>query len=116
MTRRSPFPITLSAADRGVLEKRVRAYTAPFATVVPAKDCAVGRGRRAQHPDCGASGCAHQHGDHVAQNGSSSLVWPARKIVRGRVGRGHSRRGLVSKGAPGRIRTCAPASGGRCNA
>jgi transposase len=37
MTRRSPFAIVLSDADRAVLEERVRAYTAPFATVVRAK-------------------------------------------------------------------------------
>lgn len=37
MTRRSPYVITLSAADRAVLEERVRAYTAPFAVVVRAK-------------------------------------------------------------------------------
>jgi transposase len=37
MTRRSPYVIALSAADRAVLEERVRAYTASFATVVRAK-------------------------------------------------------------------------------
>lgn len=37
MTRRSPYVIVLSAADRAVLEERVRAYTASFATVVRAK-------------------------------------------------------------------------------
>ncbi len=37
MTRRSPYVITLSAADRVVLEERARAYTAPFAQVVRAK-------------------------------------------------------------------------------
>jgi transposase len=37
MTRRSPFVIVLSAVDRAVLEERVRAYTASFATVVRAK-------------------------------------------------------------------------------
>lgn len=37
MTRRSPYVITLSAADRGVLEERSRAYSAPFAQVIRAK-------------------------------------------------------------------------------
>jgi transposase len=37
MSRRSPFVIALSDADRAVLEERVRAYTAPFAEVVRAK-------------------------------------------------------------------------------
>ncbi len=37
MTRRSPYVITLSAADRVVLEERARAYSAPFAQVVRAK-------------------------------------------------------------------------------
>src|SRR3954469_18892335 len=37
MSRRSPFVIELSEADRAVLEARSRAYTAPFAEVVRAK-------------------------------------------------------------------------------
>jgi transposase len=37
MSRRSPFVIALSDADRAVLEERARAYTAPFAEVVRAK-------------------------------------------------------------------------------
>jgi len=37
MSRRSPFVIALSDADRAVLEQRARAYTAPFAEVVRAK-------------------------------------------------------------------------------
>lgn len=37
MTRRSPYVITLSPADRVVLEERSRAYTASFATVVRSK-------------------------------------------------------------------------------
>ena len=37
MTRQSPYVITLSAADRAVLEARSRAYTAPFAVVLRAK-------------------------------------------------------------------------------
>lgn len=37
MTRRSPYVIVLSAADRAVLEERARAYTASFAQVVRAK-------------------------------------------------------------------------------
>jgi transposase len=37
MTRQSPYVIALSVADRGVLEERVRAYTAPFVTVIRAK-------------------------------------------------------------------------------
>lgn len=37
MTRRSPYVIKLSAADRAALEGRARAYTAPFAQVVRAK-------------------------------------------------------------------------------
>jgi transposase len=37
MPRCSPYVITLSAADRAVLEQRVRAYSAPFAVVVRAK-------------------------------------------------------------------------------
>lgn len=37
MTRRSPYVIELSAADRAVLEERARAYTAPFAQVIRAK-------------------------------------------------------------------------------
>jgi transposase len=37
MSRRSPYVITLSAADRAVLEERIRAYTASFATVIRAK-------------------------------------------------------------------------------
>jgi transposase len=42
MTRRSPYLIKLSAADRGVLEERARAYTASFATVVRAKIVLLG--------------------------------------------------------------------------
>src|SRR3954449_3508997 len=37
MSRRSPFVIELSEADRAVLEARSRAYTAPYAEVVRAK-------------------------------------------------------------------------------
>ncbi len=37
MSRRSPFVIMLSEADRAVLEERARAYTAPFAEVIRAK-------------------------------------------------------------------------------
>lgn len=37
MTRRSPYVIMLSSADRAVLEERSRAYTASFAAVVRAK-------------------------------------------------------------------------------
>src|SRR3954454_22078170 len=37
MSRRSPFVVVLSEADRTVLEKRARAYTASFAEVVRAK-------------------------------------------------------------------------------
>ena len=37
MTRRSPYVIVLSSADRVVLEERARAYTASFATVVRSK-------------------------------------------------------------------------------
>jgi transposase len=37
MSRRSPFVVELSEADRAVLEQRSRAYTAPFASVVRAK-------------------------------------------------------------------------------
>jgi transposase len=37
MSRRSPFVVELSQADRAVLEERSRAYTAPFAEVVRAK-------------------------------------------------------------------------------
>ena len=37
MSRRSPFVVVLSEADRSVLEQRARAYTAPFAEVVRAK-------------------------------------------------------------------------------
>lgn len=37
MSRRSPFVVTLSDADRAVLEERVRCYTAPFAVVVRAR-------------------------------------------------------------------------------
>ena len=37
MTRRSPYLITLSPADRAVLEERSRAYTASFSAVVRAK-------------------------------------------------------------------------------
>lgn len=37
MSRRSPFVVELSEADRAVLEERSRAYTAPFAEVVRAK-------------------------------------------------------------------------------
>src|SRR6266581_2650453 len=37
MSRRSPFVIALSDADRAVLVERSRAYTAPFAEVVRAK-------------------------------------------------------------------------------
>ncbi|MDP9458728.1 MAG: IS630 family transposase [Actinomycetota bacterium] len=37
MSRRSPFLIVLSEADRAVLKARSRAYTAPFAEVVRAK-------------------------------------------------------------------------------
>jgi transposase len=37
MTRRSPYVITLSAADRAVLEKRSRSYAARHADVVRAK-------------------------------------------------------------------------------
>jgi transposase len=37
MSRRSPFVIELSEADRAVLEARSRAYSAPFAEVVRAK-------------------------------------------------------------------------------
>ena len=37
MTRRSPYLIELSAADRAALEQRARAYTAPHHQVVRAK-------------------------------------------------------------------------------
>jgi transposase len=37
VSRRSPYVVTLSSADRAVLEERARAYTAPFAVVVRAK-------------------------------------------------------------------------------
>jgi transposase len=37
MTRRSPYAIILSAADRAVLQERARAYTASFARVTRAK-------------------------------------------------------------------------------
>ena len=37
MTRRSPYLIELSAADRAALEQRARAYTAPYHQVVRAK-------------------------------------------------------------------------------
>lgn len=37
MTRRSPFVIELSAQDRGVLEQRAQAYTAPHHQVLRAK-------------------------------------------------------------------------------
>ena len=37
MTRRSPYVIVLSSADRAVLEERARAYTASFAMVVRSK-------------------------------------------------------------------------------
>jgi transposase len=37
VSRCSPFVVVLSDADRGVLEERARAYTAPFAQVVRAK-------------------------------------------------------------------------------
>ncbi|MCA1695283.1 MAG: IS630 family transposase [Actinobacteria bacterium] len=37
MTRQSPYGITLSAADRAVLEERSRAYTATFAEVMRAR-------------------------------------------------------------------------------
>ena len=37
MTRRSPYMIVVSAADRGVLEERARAYTVAHATVIRAK-------------------------------------------------------------------------------
>src|SRR3954454_16116134 len=37
MSRRSPFVVELSEADRAVLEQRSRAYTAPYAEVVRAK-------------------------------------------------------------------------------
>jgi transposase len=37
MTRSSPYMITLSAGDRAILERRVHAYTASFATVIRAK-------------------------------------------------------------------------------
>jgi transposase len=37
MSRRSPFVVVLSDADRAVLEERARAYTAPYAEVVRAK-------------------------------------------------------------------------------
>jgi len=42
MTRRSPYVITLSAADRAVLEERSRAYSAPFAQVIRAKIVLLG--------------------------------------------------------------------------
>jgi transposase len=37
MSRRSPYVIVLSAADRAVLQGRARAYTAPFAQVIRAR-------------------------------------------------------------------------------
>jgi transposase len=37
VSRRSPYVVALSAADRAVLQDRARAYTAPFAVVVRAK-------------------------------------------------------------------------------
>lgn len=37
MSRRSPFVVTLSEADRAVLEQRSRAYTAPYAEVLRAR-------------------------------------------------------------------------------
>ena len=37
MTRRSPYPIELSAVDRAALQQRARAYTAPHHQVVRAK-------------------------------------------------------------------------------
>jgi transposase len=37
MSRRSPYVIELSDAERAVLEERARAYTAPFAVVIRAK-------------------------------------------------------------------------------
>lgn len=37
MTRRSPYVIALSPADRAVLEQRSRAYTASLAAVVGSK-------------------------------------------------------------------------------
>jgi hypothetical protein len=37
MTRRSPYVIKLSAADRAVLEKQSRSYTARHADVIRAK-------------------------------------------------------------------------------
>jgi Winged helix-turn helix len=37
VTRRSPYVIELSAADRAALEQRARAYTAPYHQVMRAK-------------------------------------------------------------------------------
>ena len=67
MSRRSPYVIVLSDADRAVLEARARAYTAPLAEVVRAKIVLLAAEGRAEHGDRRAGGRACGRGEPVAE-------------------------------------------------
>ena len=67
MTRRSPYLIELSAADRAALEQRARAYTAPYHQVVRAQNRAAGGRRAGEHRDRGPARHHGATGVEVAQ-------------------------------------------------
>ena len=51
MTRRSPYVIELSAADRAALQQRARAYTAPHHQVMRAKIVLLAAAGAGEHGD-----------------------------------------------------------------